>query len=242
MRAALVVGDGVNFVDDDGFDGAENFAALRGGEQNVERFGRGDQNVRRACSMARRSCIERVAGAHGGANLRHQEAALAGELQNFAERSFEIFLNVVAERLERRDVEDFGVVGQFPAERFAHEAVDASEKCGERFARTGGRGDERGFAGEDVRPALFLRLGGRAEAGDEPLADERVSPFQAGESRLRNVGVHDAELNYSATGPVAADRGNEKEAFERMHLAEIGRNVLRPAWVRKRCARKEFKR
>jgi hypothetical protein len=66
-----------------------------------------------------------------------------------------------------------------------------------------------------------------------------VSPFQAGESRLRNVGVHDAELNYSATGPVAADRGNEKEAFERMHLAEMGRNVLRPAWVRKRCARKK---
>src|SRR5580692_3659213 len=30
MRAALVISDGVNFVDDDGFDGFQDFAALRG--------------------------------------------------------------------------------------------------------------------------------------------------------------------------------------------------------------------
>ena len=70
------------------------------------------------------------------------------------------------------------------------------------------------FCGENARPALLLRLGRCAEAGNKPIADERVSPFQAGESRLRYVGVHDAELNYSATGPVAADGGSEKEAFE----------------------------
>ena len=84
---------------------------------------------------------QRVAGAHGGANFGHQEAAFGGELQDFAERSVEIFLNVVTERFQRRNVEDFGLVAQFTGERFAHEPVNAGEKCGESFAGAGGSGD-----------------------------------------------------------------------------------------------------
>ena len=36
VDATFVVGDGVNFVDDYGFDGAQDGAALFGGEENVE--------------------------------------------------------------------------------------------------------------------------------------------------------------------------------------------------------------
>jgi len=39
VHAPLVVGDGVNFVDDHGFDIAQDGAALFGSEQDVERFG-----------------------------------------------------------------------------------------------------------------------------------------------------------------------------------------------------------
>ena len=42
VRAALVVGDRVDFVHDDGFDGAQDFATSRGGQQDVKRLRRGD--------------------------------------------------------------------------------------------------------------------------------------------------------------------------------------------------------
>jgi hypothetical protein len=35
MGSALVAGKGVNFIDDDGFDVAQGFAATGGGEQDV---------------------------------------------------------------------------------------------------------------------------------------------------------------------------------------------------------------
>ena len=178
MRAALVVGDGVNFVHDDRLDGAQNFAALRGREQNVERFGRGDENVRRAIEHRAAFVHQRVAGAHGGADLRHQVAALARQLQNFAERGVEIFLNVVAERFQRRDVKDFGLIQQIAGDRFAHQPINAGEKRGQSFAGAGRRANEGAAPRKNLRPALLLRLGGRAEFVDEPFANERMRPFK----------------------------------------------------------------
>ena len=42
-----------------------------------------------------------------------------------------------------------------PFERLAHKFVDAGEKRGERLARAGGRGDQRGASGDNVRPAVI---------------------------------------------------------------------------------------
>jgi hypothetical protein len=64
-------------------------------------------------------------------------------------------------------------------ESLAHQAIDADQKRGQRFSGACRSGDERGFLGENVRPALLLRLGGCAEAADKPIVDERVCPFQA---------------------------------------------------------------
>ena len=75
MRAALVAGDGVDFVDDYGLDIAQDcLRLLLGGEQDVQRLGCRYQDVRRTAQHA--LAIERqgVAGAHGGANLRHQDS------------------------------------------------------------------------------------------------------------------------------------------------------------------------
>ena len=63
MRAALGRNEGVNFVEDDGVDGAEEFARLRS-EKQVERFGRGDENVGR---------MAREAGAFGWRECRRCE-------------------------------------------------------------------------------------------------------------------------------------------------------------------------
>ena len=191
MHAALVVGDGVNFVDDHGFDIAQDGAALLRRQQNVERLGRGDQNVRRTLQHQAPVFHQRVAGAHGGADLRHQQAAIARHLQNFAERDFEIFLDVVAERLERGDVEDFGAVAQFAGERLADQPVDAGQESGQRFARSGRSRDQRGVPGEDVGPALLLRFGRRGEARGEPLLHQRMRPGE----RWGDCGRHGSDCS-----------------------------------------------
>ena len=121
---------------------------------------------------------QRVAGAHGSANFRHQKAALGSQRQDLAQRPVEVLLNIVAQRFERRDVHDLGAVVQRAFQRFAHQTINADQKCSQRFAGTGGSGDQRGAPGKDLGPALLLRLGGRAEAAQEPLRNQRMRPGQ----------------------------------------------------------------
>src|ERR1035437_2942906 len=56
--------------------------------------------------------------------------------------------------------------------------MNADKECGECFARTGGSREQRGAPGKDLRPALLLRLGGRTEASEEPLRNQRMRPGQ----------------------------------------------------------------
>jgi hypothetical protein len=184
VRTALVVGYGVNFIDDDSLDGFEDFAAFCRGEEDVQRFRRGNEDVRGADKHGAAFVSKRIAGTHCGANFGHEQAALSCELQDFSEWRLQVFLNVVAEGLERRDVEDLSAVGQISRKCLANKRVNADEECGKSFSRTGGGGDQRSLAGEDVRPALRLRLGWRAEAADEPFLNERVSPLKTSCCRL----------------------------------------------------------
>ena len=84
MRPALVIRHRMNLIHNHCFHIAENRAAALGGQQNVERLRRGDQNVRRPLEHRTTFMHESVARAHRRANFRHQQAALAGHLQNLA--------------------------------------------------------------------------------------------------------------------------------------------------------------
>ncbi len=84
---------------------------------------------------------EGVASADRGANLRHQQPALARHLQNLAQRNFQVFLNVVAQRFQRRNVEDFRSVVEIARQRLPDQAINTGEKRSQRLARAGGRGD-----------------------------------------------------------------------------------------------------
>ena len=64
VRAALVAGQGVNLVDDHRLDRAQQLAALVGRQQQIERLGRGDQNVRRMAQHRLTLRGGRIAGAH----------------------------------------------------------------------------------------------------------------------------------------------------------------------------------
>ena len=165
MRAALRAGDGVHLVEDHRLDPAERLARLRGEEQE-ERLGRGDEDVGRRPQHPAALLGRRVARAHRDRELRVEPG----------ERASQVPLDVVVQRLERRDVEQ----AQPLAGRLV-EAVDADQERSERLPRPRRRLDEDVTAARDRRPAEQLcrrRLGERAlEPGPRPRREdvERVT-------------------------------------------------------------------
>ena len=180
MRPALVIGHRVNFIHNHGLDIAQNRPALVGREQNVERLRRRHQNVRRTLQHQPTVFRQRVAGTHRSANLWHQQPALRCQRQNLSQRPFQIFLDVVAQRLQRRNVENFRPVHQLASQRLAHQPVNASQKGSESFARPRRRGNQRGPPRQNVRPALLLRLRRRPKLPHKPLRHDRVGPGERG--------------------------------------------------------------
>jgi len=154
MRAALRSRDRVHLVQDQRVDAAQQLACARR-EQEEQRLRSGDQDVRRLTEHGRALLLRRVAGADGNAQLRAEPG----------ERAAQVPLDVVVERLERRDVED----AETPS-RPGREAVDRREERRERLSRPGGRLDEDVPAGGDRRPALLLRGRRRGEVPLEPGA------------------------------------------------------------------------
>ena len=104
MAAALTARHGVDFVHDHAAHAGQHGAAAVRPQQHVQRFGRGDEDVRRA--FAHRVALGRggVAGAHGGAD------AVAGQTHDLQlavdalQRTLQIDADVVRQRLQRRHV------------------------------------------------------------------------------------------------------------------------------------------
>ena len=172
VRAALVARDGVDLVDDDGADGAEHAAPAGAREEDVERLRGRDEDVGRRARHLGALGRGRVAGADEDADVGEEGVGVA----DLREGPLEVLLDVVAEGLEGRDVEDARFVGEVGAGR--QEAVDRVEEGGEGLAAAGGGGDQRVPAGADEGPALNLGWRRAAETSLEPLADRRMESLQ----------------------------------------------------------------
>ena len=79
----------------------------------------------------------RVAGADQDTQFRHQEPGRQRRLTDFSQRLLQVFLYVVAERFERRDVEHLRIVSNLTCNGLCEEVIDTGEKCLERLAGTG---------------------------------------------------------------------------------------------------------
>jgi valyl-tRNA synthetase len=84
------------------------------------------------------------------------------------QRRFEISLDIVGERLERRNIDDLGLVFEPLFHTLPHQRVDGAEEGSERLARPRRRGDEDVLPCHNGRPSVGLRGRGRAEAFIEP--------------------------------------------------------------------------
>ena len=149
VRAALGPGDGVDLVD--------------------------DRPTRRRCSISR-ACEVRIRYSDSGVVMRMSGgvrriaarslcgvspvriADLSTSGADAAQRRAQVALDVVGQRLQRRDV-DAAACAARPRARVRGQPVERPEERRERLARAGRRGDQHVLAGGDRRPRL--RLGRR---------------------------------------------------------------------------------
>ena len=178
MRPALVIRHSVNFVDDDRLHAAEMFPALPCGEKDVERFGCGDEDVRRVPQHRGALFGKRVSGPNSGANLGAQITSLHGQALNLSERTIKIFLHIIREGLKWTDIDDLRAGSELAGERSAQKLIDADEKSSKGLAASCRRGDKSGITRENTGPPIRLRLSGTAEFIEKPLRRNGVSPCQ----------------------------------------------------------------
>jgi len=105
VRAALGGYERVNLVHDNRFNRAQRAGRARG-EQQVERLGRGDENIGRLTRKAGTLALRSVAGTHVDIRFVNRNAHAASHVCDTHQRRAQIALNVNGERLERRNVND----------------------------------------------------------------------------------------------------------------------------------------
>ena len=157
VRTALRSGNGVDLVDDDRAQRAEHPASTKSREQDVQRLGRRDEDVRRRAHHPRARRRGRVTGTHADSNLGEVDVGSAEPIAQLRQRPFEISLDVVVQRLERRDVEQMNRVRERAFEPGGDERVELPQECGERLSRARRGEDERVLPTRDRGPSFALR-------------------------------------------------------------------------------------
>src|SRR5262245_6672867 len=178
VRSALVAGQGMNFIDDYRLDAAQPLAAFARCQQQIKRLGRRDENVRRVFEHRLPLSLRRVACADGRADRQLAQPCFGRQRRDFSQRRLQIALNIVAQRLERRDINNFRPLRQLAVEPASKEPIDADQKGSQRLAGTSRSRDQRVFASRYLRPAADLRLSRLAKAVREPLTNKRMEEIE----------------------------------------------------------------
>jgi hypothetical protein len=143
--------------------------------------------VRRLAQHRRALLLRRVSGPDGSGNARQLDAGLLGQLPDCPARFGEIFVDVSAQRLQRRYVDYANVVRKRTAKSLDDEVVERGEKRGERFAGARWRRNQGVAAFANRAPALCLRGRRLAKCFAEPTADDRMKGCERDFSRLHQA-------------------------------------------------------
>ncbi len=177
----------MDLIHDDRADGAQHLPGVLRRQQQVERLGRGHQDVRGFAEHGLPRLRRRVAASDGGRNARRIESHLVRDPPDRPSRLRQILVDVGAERLERRHVEDVRLVRQFAAPRdpLAQELVKSIQKGRERLSRSCGRRDERVLARTDRLPSALLHPSRALEGLIKPPANGWMESGERSVSELR---------------------------------------------------------
>ena len=125
------------------------------------------------------------------------------------ERRAQVALDVVVERLERRDVEHAQALAGL-----RHEAVEEPQERRQRLAGAGRGAQQRVLARRDRRPALGLRGRRRPERAREPAPRVRREAFE----RVDGDGGH-RRRTIRRTGVIGSARPSAQQQVEREQAA-----------------------
>ena len=174
VRTAFVADQRVYFVDYYCAHRTQHRPSAVAGQQDVERFGCRDQNMRRALAHQRARRSRRVTGAHRSSDGRHLTEFFGQQLLNSSQRLFEIALDVVAQRLERRHVQHHGFRCEFATPDTTGQLTDRGQEGGECLARASRCRHQRVTAGRERRPGTALAGRRSREARAEPARHSRI--------------------------------------------------------------------
>ena len=171
--AALVRRQRVDLVDDDRARGRQHRAAGLRAEQDVERLRRRHQDVRRAAGACASRSACGVSPVRTAVRISTSGRPSARQLvADAGERRLEVALDVVRQRLQRRDVDDLRLVRELPVAAPAAPAHRSPRgtrpaSCPSRSARRPACG---GRPGSPARPRLRRRRRGERRANQERTA------------------------------------------------------------------------
>ena len=184
MAAALARDHRVNFVHDDRARRGQHRAPGFRTQQHVQRLRCRHQDVRRRLAQACALGLRRIAGAHRGADIDVRQSLACEFGGDACQRRLEVDVDVVGQRLQGRDVDDLGRIGQAVRKPFAHQRIDGRQERGERLARTGRCGDQGVAARCNRRPGLRLCLGRAGKGAREPCTHGGMECGQRGRHRF----------------------------------------------------------
>jgi hypothetical protein len=175
VNTTLAADRGMDLVQDDRRDTAQQRATAARGEQDVEGFRGGDEDLGRPARHSSPLLRRGVAGPGLDPDLGHALPGSRHRRPQLLEGLDQVAPDVAAQRLQGRYVENpHAAARPGPAE----ESVDRGQEGGQRLARTGGGREQDMFAGRDGRPGQPLGLGGLAEARGEPAPDHRMEELE----------------------------------------------------------------
>src|SRR5258706_2605284 len=94
VRAAFIVGDRMNFINNHRLDSAKQLAAFSRSEQNIKRLRRCYQNMRWPLLHGQAFASQRISGSYRRADFRHQVTLSLGQLENLTQRYVEVSLGI----------------------------------------------------------------------------------------------------------------------------------------------------
>ena len=179
----------------------------------------------------------RVTGADQYTEFRHQEPGRQRCATDFSQWLLEVFLYVVAERFQRRDVEHLRMVIEFTRKGLFEEVIDAGEKGGERLAGAGRRSNENISPRLNSRPSLRLDIGRVADCRIKPFGNERVKSRE-GMARDRTTPPEEALPARAVRGHRCGNRFPRQDWSPAMKMQQIRRRCSSRA-DRLRCSLQE---
>lgn len=105
MNTAFVVAESMNLIDNDILQRLEQVSAAFRGQQQVKRFRGGDQNVGRLVQHGSAYMRRRITGTHSKPDRCRLNVTLPGFSTDLFERCFQVLMNIIVERFQRRNIQ-----------------------------------------------------------------------------------------------------------------------------------------